>query len=56
MNNNSYVCIPADKLIEIIEHCCPPNTSVDHCERLAYEDCDGRSCINCWKSWFKDGE
>lgn len=56
MNNNSYVCIPADKLVEIIERCCPPNTSVDHCERLANEDCDGRSCINCWKSWLKDGE
>jgi len=53
MNNTSYVCIPADKLVEIIEHCCPP---VDHCERMAYEDCDGRRCINCWKSYLKDGE
>lgn len=46
MNNNSYVYIPANKLVEIIEHC----------ERLEYEDCDGRSCIDCWKSWLKDGE
>ena len=56
MNNTSYVCIPAGKLVEIIEHCCPPNMSVEHCERLAHEDCGGHSCINCWNSWFKDGE
>lgn len=56
MNNTSYVCIPSDKLVEIIEHCCPPNMSVDHCERLAYEYRDGRSCFNCWYSWLKDGE
>ena len=48
MNKNSFVCIPADKLVEIIEHCCPPNMSVDNC--------DGRSCINCWAAWLKDGE
>lgn len=56
MNNNSYVCIPSDKLVEMIEHCCPPNNCVYHCERLAYDDCDGRSSIECWKSWLKDGE
>lgn len=56
MNNNSYVCIPACKLVEIIEHWCPPETSVDQCIRLAYEDCDGRTCLECWKSWLKDGE
>lgn len=56
MNNNSYVCIPACKLVEIIEHCCPPETSVDQCIRLDYEDCDGRTCLECWKSWLKDGE
>ena len=56
MNDHSYVYIPTDKLVEIIEHCCPPNTSVDHFERLAYEDCDGRACLECWKAWLKDGE
>ena len=56
MNNNSYVYILEDKLMALIEMGCPPNTSVDHCERLANEDCDGRSCINCWNSWFKGGE
>lgn len=56
MNNPSYVYIPADKLVEIIEHCCPPETSVDQCIRLAYEDCDGRTCLECWKSWLKVGE
>ena len=56
MNNHSYVYIPTDKLVKIIEYCCPPNMSVDHCERLVYEDCDGRACLNCWKSWLKDGE
>ena len=55
MNNPSYVYIPADKLVEIIEHCCPPETSVDQCIRLAYEDCDGRTCLECWKGWLKDG-
>lgn len=56
MNNHSYVYILTDKLVEIIEHCCPPNKSVDNCERLAQEDCDGRSCLKCWKDWLKDGE
>lgn len=56
MNNPSYVYIPTDKLVEIIEHCCPPGTSVDQCIRLAYEDCDGRTCLECWKSWLKVGE
>jgi hypothetical protein len=55
-NNPSYVYIPTDKLVEIIEHCCPPCVTVDHCSRLAYEDCDGRSCLECWKSWLTDGE
>lgn len=56
MNNPSYVYIPTDKLAEIIEHCCPPGVTVDHCSRLAYEDCDGRYCLECWKDWLKDGE
>lgn len=56
MNNNSYVYIPFDKLVEMIEHCCPPNNCVYNCERLAYDDFDCCSCINCWKSWLKDGE
>lgn len=56
MKNNSFVLIQGDKLAEIIKRCCPPNNSVDHCERLAYEDFDGWSCIDCWKSWLKDGE
>lgn len=58
MNNNSYVIISADKLKAIFMNCCPPNKSVDHCERLAY---NGRfsvaeDCLECWKSWLKDGE
>lgn len=56
MNNPSYGYIPTDKLVEIIEHCCPPETSVDQCIRLANEDCDGRTCLECWKSWLKVGE
>lgn len=56
MKNNSFVLIQEDKLAEIIKRCCPPNKSVDHGECLAYEDCDGRSCIECWESWLKDGE
>lgn len=58
MNNNSYVYISSDKLVEVIVHCCPPNKSVDHCERLAY---NGRfvvaeDCLKCWTDWLKDGE
>ena len=56
MNNNSCVYLPAGKLVDIIEHCCPPNMTVDHCERLAYEACDGRSCSPCWTSWLQDGD
>ena len=56
MKNNSFVLIKEDKLVEIIEHCCPPNAWIDHCVRLAYEDCDGRPCLECWKAWLKDGE
>ena len=56
MNNNSYVYIPTDKLVKIIERYCPPNKALDRCERLAYEDCDGPYCLECWKSWLKDGE
>lgn len=55
MNNPSYVYIPTDKFVEIIEHSCPPCVTVDQCIRLAYEDCDGRTCLECWKGWLKDG-
>ena len=51
MNNNSYVYIPADKLVEIIKHCCPPSKSDSHTSHLARKD-----CLECWKSWLKDGE
>lgn len=58
MNNNSYVYISSDKLVEVIEHCCPPNKSVDHCERLVHNGCFGvaEDCLKCWKDWLKDGE
>ena len=52
MNNNSYVYIPADKLVEIIKHCCPPigNTRYNGCSGAAGD------CLKCWKEWLKDGE
>lgn len=56
MNNNSHVTIPVRKLVEMSERCCPPGTFADHCAHLAYEDCDGRTCIECWEGWLKDGE
>lgn len=56
MNNNCYVCIPADKLAAIIEHCCPPSTSDSHTSHLAQEDCFDADCLKCWKDWLKDGE
>ena len=51
MKNNSYVCIPANKLAEIIEHCCPPETTSEKCCCFGLE----KDCITCWHSWLKDG-
>ena len=51
MNNNSYVCIPADKLVEIIKGSCPPVTELEKCFFTFEGD-----CVTCWKSWLKDGE
>ena len=56
MNNNSYVIISADKLKAIFLNCCPPSTSDSHTSHLAREDCFDVDCIDCWKSWLKDGE
>lgn len=56
MNNHSYVYIPADKLVAIIKRCCPPSVSTLHSDCLAREDCFDVDCLECWKSWFKDGE
>ena len=54
MNNNSYVYIPADKLVAIIKQCCPPGVSTLHSDCLAH-DCLDVDCLECWKSWLKDG-
>lgn len=56
MNNNSYVIISADKLEAIVLSCCPPSTSDSHTSHLARGDCLDVDCIDCWKSWLKDGE
>ena len=56
LKNNSYVCIPADKLVGIIERCCPPTTSVWDCPCLDRKDSADEDCINCWYAWLKDGE
>lgn len=56
MNNNSYVRMPLGKFMAIITQCCPPFAPFDHCSRLAHEDCAETDCIDCWKSFFKDGE
>lgn len=52
MNNKTYVYIPANKLVEIFKHCCPPigYTRENGCFG-AKED-----CLKCWKDWLKDGE
>lgn len=50
MKNNSYVCIPADKLAELIQEMCPP---------LQDTTCVGEHglyCVACWRAWLKDGE
>lgn len=49
--NNSYVCIPADKLAAIIEQWCPPIFG-----DVVGEQCVDEDCINCWQSWLKDGD
>jgi hypothetical protein len=56
LKNNSYVCIPADKLAAIIDGSCPPISWLDSCRQLDREVWDEIVCINCWKSWLKDGE
>lgn len=56
MNNNSYVIISADKLKAIFMNCCPPSTSGSHTSHLAREDCFDVDCLECWKSWLKDGD
>lgn len=54
--NNSYVYIPMDKLAAILNHCCPPFTTVWDCSKLSREDSADEDCLQCWKDWFKDGE
>ena len=50
MNNNSYVCIPADKLVELIKTTCPPGA------RTMLRDClTDKECANCWYEWLKGG-
>lgn len=56
MNNHSYVCIPADKLAQIIEHCCPPGHMCYICTHMVSKGRDDIICHECWKSWLKDGE
>ena len=52
MNNHSYIYIPTNKLVQIMQESCPPigYTRENGCFGAA-ED-----CLECWKSWFKDGE
>lgn len=52
MNNPSYVYIPTDKLVTLIETSCPPVCSI-MTENVCNEY--GGNCNECWKSWFKDG-
>lgn len=50
MSNNSYVCIPADKLVELIKGTCPPGSPT------MLRDClTEKECANCWYEWFKEG-
>lgn len=54
MKNNSYVCIPADKLTELITGYCPPVHN-PLCPGN-YEHGIDEDCVECWKSWLMDGE
>lgn len=52
MDKNSYVCIPADKLVELIKTTCPPGLcGVPSCGGYT-----GKDCVECWCSWLKDGD
>lgn len=53
LKNKSYVYIPADKLAEVIMTKCPPNMypTDDTCMER-----DANGCLNCWRSWLKDGD
>lgn len=54
MKNNSYVCVPTDKLIELITDYCPPVHNSACPGR--YEYGTGKECVKCWCAWLKDGE
>lgn len=53
LKNNSYVCVPADKLAELIMTKCPPN--MYHTDDTCKER-DANGCIKCWRSWLKESE
>lgn len=53
MSKPSYVYIPMDKIMALIETDCPPVTSVmieNVC--IEYEG----DCKECWKSWLTESE
>lgn len=53
MNNNSYVYIPYDKLMALIETGCPPISRASQLNScIGY---DG-NCKECWKSWLAESE
>lgn len=62
MNNTSYVCIPADKLVELIKRLCPPGMSPANnnicLDDIIHSDMGvpAKNCVKCWHKWFKDGE
>jgi hypothetical protein len=49
--NHSYVYIPTDKLVTIIEQLCPPIFG-----DVVGEQCADEDCKKCWLSWLKDGD
>ena len=53
MNNHSYVYIPVDKLVEIMQESCPPGMYSGHNKCLIGEV---KGCRKCWLSWLKDGD
>ena len=50
--NNFYVCIPKNKLAEIIKESCPPipYTRKNGCFGT------GEDCIKCWEDWIRTVE
>lgn len=54
--NSSYVLIPAEDFMVVLERCCPYNASFDCCSRPVCKDYIDTDCINCSGKRLKNGK